>query len=536
MGLVVMNISCVMLVMARLAVSPPVDEPVAVDPFQRAAFAPVDVTMYVHVENAAQLRRELADRPIARWFQAVLGPGDVRRAWGNLAAAARMDEARLFDDCLGRSSTLMIRQPGEWALIAQADPQRMTRMMQQLKPRIREPRHGMSIAELPEQDVLIARNERIVVVGPAAHPSLLYELLSKVNDPPQSHRRMTGEKNGAEADTFDGAIALARSLGQGQIGVMVRHEPPMGGFSVAIAQVRGDEVTLKHAAKFDNAPFTHAITKLRCDFSPVLSFENHALMAFMQPTDIHDGPVESFLVASLGEGLLSGPMRQNLGDRRLIVVDEVEGRLLERPVDLLNTTFVACLQIRQREPAIQELDEQMIKVAGRINALGKGAFLVKTPHVRSMRPEEPREIDLGAAGEWFAGGFPIMQNIALTWTVAEGPQGAWYVIGSNRRSLEDVATVLRNEPVRGRALTGRYESCGVGNGVRLSRHLRSWSARAADFADPEGVDEVRSTLEMMSELAGGMQICRWQLERPSQNEMRLNVQIKLAPPESARAE
>ena len=528
MGIAVMNISCTMLMMMRLMTAPQGTDVASIDPFRLASIAPQDITLYVHVENAADLRRELSDRPIARWLEAVATKGDIRKAWNNFALAANMNESRLFDDCLGRSCTLIARNSGEWALLAQAKEERVGRLMQQFKPRVREPRHGLAICELPEQEVLIARNSHMMVVAPTSQPGLLYELLPAMES-------ISNGKTPNPTQEPSSAFALANELGSGQIGIMMRHDPPLGGFSVAIAQVSGDQLAIKHAAKFDNAPFSHGVTKLHCDFSPVMNFENRALVAFMQPTDVHDGPVETFISASLGEGLLSESMRANLGDGRLIVVDEVEGKLLERPVDMLNTTFVACLQVKQSKSAIHQLDEQMVKIAGRINALGKGAYLVKTPRVRTMRCDEPREVDLGAAGECFAGGFPIMQNIALTWTVADGPQGAWYVIGSNRQSLDEVAAVLRKASSQ-QPLMGKFDSCGVGNGIRVAKHLQSWSDRAADFADPQRVDEMRATLHLMSELAGGMQNCQWQLERPTENEMRLNVQIKLAPPESSRAE
>lgn len=529
MGVAVMNVSCLLLVMTRLVAAPQSGDAAAVDPFERAAIAPADLSLYVHIENAADLRRELADRPIARWLHAAAGTSDVHKAWIDFAKAAGMNEGRVFDDCLGRSCTLMVRDAGEWALIAQPTEDRISRLMQRLKPRVREPRHGMAIVELPEQEVLIARNSQLMVIAPKAHPALLYELMPALEAP-------SAPTPAAAPDQPQSAFLLGRELGAGQIGVMIRHDPPMGGYSVAVAQLHGDLLTIKHAATFDHAPFQHGVTKLQCDFSPVMTFENRSLVAYMQPTDIHDGPVESFITASLGEGLLSGQMRDNLGDRRLIVIGEVDGRTLEKPVDLLNTTFVACMQVKKSEPAMRQLDEHMVKLAGRMNALGKGAYLVKMPHVRAMKCDEPREVDLGAAGEWFTGGFPIMQNIALTWTVAEGPQGAWYVIGSNRQSLDEVADVLRQAPRRDQKMIGTFDSCGIGNGIRLSRHLQSWGERAADFADPQRVNELRTTLHLMSELAGGMQNCQWQLERPSQNEMRLNVQIKLAPPESSRAE
>ncbi len=92
----------------------------AARPFDAAALAPPGVTLYLHVEGGADLRARLADRPIARWARSVLAGGEVGRAWGELTAATRLDAAGLFDACLGRRATLLIRQREqavEWAVV-----------------------------------------------------------------------------------------------------------------------------------------------------------------------------------------------------------------------------------------------------------------------------------------------------------------------------------------------------------------------------------------------------------------------------------
>ena len=52
----------------------------------------------------------------------------------------------------------------------------------------------------------------------------------------------------------------------------------MGGTSAAVADVKGDRLTIRHIAKFEHAPFNRGVTKLTCDFSPVLKFKDRALM------------------------------------------------------------------------------------------------------------------------------------------------------------------------------------------------------------------------------------------------------------------
>ncbi len=503
------------------------------DPFASAENLPADVAIYIHVRGASDIRRELFDRPIARWIDSIVSAGQIHKAWSSLATAARMDEGPLFDACFGRDVTLTVRQPNQWAVITEMDEHASLALLQKLKVRVREPHSGMSLAELPEQEILLARDGTRLVIGPSKQSSLFYEILPRLMEAHSNTKSLFR----------DPAMQDTQALGGGRIAAFIRHQQPLGGISKAVGDLDGDQLTIHHAARFENAPFSHDITRLTCDFSPAFMFEDRSLLALIQPTDGGDGPLETFFAASLGQNLLSQPMRANLGDRRLIVVSETEGRRLEKPVDLLNTTVVFCIQAKDAETAADQLDSQMLKITNRIDDLGKGSFLVPTPNILHRAPGEPREVDLSAASQWFTGGFPIMRNLSLSWSVAEGPQGAWFVIGSQRQSLDEVVEVLKGQSAAnssfaaGKAPTpmfGKFENCGTGNGVRIGRHLRSWSDEAAQFVGPARQEEFRSTIRMMSDLAAGMQTCRWQLARPSTNEMRLEVQIKLAPPESAR--
>ena len=146
--------------------------PSAVDaarPFDAAALAPPEVTLYLHVEGGADLRARLTDRPIARWARSVLTGGEVGRAWQGLTAATRLDAARLFDACLGRRATLLLRQreqAAEWAVVSEVDPDQITQILVLLAPRVLSPRHQTAMLELPEQELVLARWDRLLIVGP----------------------------------------------------------------------------------------------------------------------------------------------------------------------------------------------------------------------------------------------------------------------------------------------------------------------------------------------------------------------------------
>jgi hypothetical protein len=106
-------------------------------------------------------------------------------------------------------------------------------------------------------------------------------------------------------------------------------------------------------------------------------------------------------------------------------------------------------------------------------------------------------------------------------------------VGSNPQALRETIDTLRKPCPRNDHMLGRFDSCGSVNGRRLSRHVESWSEEAQEFAQPDKVAEVRSTLRTFADLALGLQDCRWQMARPTPNSMRLDVQVRLAPAETA---
>lgn len=494
-------------------------------PFDAASIAPADVSTYVHVEEAAAMRRNLAERPIADWFNNVFESGEFFQAWTRLASAAGLSSTQLFDLCLGRRFTYLAGSDAQWVIVTEMDERAAGQLLQQLHVRMREPRSGMAVAELPEQEFIIARNGSVMVIGPSRHADLFMAVLPRIAE--------EGDHANALAARAE-LIRAARELGEGRIGVYMRHGGLLGGWSAAVADLAGDQLVIRHTAEFENAPFNHQVTSRTCDFSLALAFEDRALLTIMQPMDVGDSPLEAFLTASLGKGLISPQMRSNLKDRRLIVVGEHDGRQLEKPVDVLSATFAIGLEVNDAEPALQQLDRHMLHVARRISQVVDGSMLQPHQLPRCLASDELREVELPGVSEWFAGGFPVMQTVSLNWTVVQGPHGAWFVVASHRDSLQDVVKTLQGECPFNPRFSGKLDSVGVGNGLRIGRHLDSWIAHAEALAEPGRADELRQSLKMLSELASGLQRCHWQLARPSENEMRLEVQIELSPPGISR--
>lgn len=518
--------------------------PLSATPFAAATLAPADVTAFIHVDQASRIRKEIADRPIARWVASVLKNGQFAAAWHRLAQSANLRDEDLFDFAVGERFTLLIRvtkdadNSFEWALITGVNSERATEILRTLRVRVREPRADFAIAELPEEDILLGRDEHHLVVGPIGQSKLFYEVLPRLRD--------RNQPSLADEPFF----ASAGELGQGCAGAFFRHSADMGGgWSCMVANLKGDQLAIRHAGHFSASPFMRGMTKLCCDCSPVKSFEQRSLVATIEPTDIGDGPVESFLSATLHDGLVSKSMRDNVGDRRLMVIGEEDVRLAQKqfriptdgrkpvetpPAVVQMPTLVTCIELKDKDIAPDQLDWQMERLTRHINELGQGSFLVEVPFACRFKPGEPRHIDLAPAMEGFGGGFPVMKGVSLNWTIADGPNGSWFVIATHPQSMNEVVKMLKAGSEKDARFVGRFESAGTANGQRIGRHMENWSEQAADIAPPGKAESLKLTLKLMSQLAAGMQTCRWQMSRPTEKDVRLDVQVTLSPPESTR--
>jgi hypothetical protein len=498
---------------------------------------PADVTVFAFVEDAVDIRQELAPRPISRWVNGLLNEGAVGEAWAGLARGAGMSESELFDLCFGRGFCFASRPAGqaesaEWVVTARLEESAARDLLRRMKARVREPRFGLAVSQLPEQRLLLANDGELIVIGPEAQPALFDDVLQRIG---------AADLDGAglatlasDADLRQRAPELLEGMDGARVAVFVRHERPLGGCSLIVADIRGEAVRVRHAGRFDNPLFTSPITRLTCDFSPVAEFQDKSLVALMQPRDVGEGPVETFLSASLGGGLVSAEMRKNLADRRLLIVGEQDGRQLPDPSDILTTTFVAAMELKDPSIAVGQLDDQMIRLTRSMNNLHKGAMVIEPPNVRALTPCEPRHVDLGEAGKWFSGGFPVMKTVSLNWGVANGPHGAWFVVGSHPLALRETVQTLNTSDGRSlKAMRGKFDSCGVANGLRVGRHIENLSDEAQAFTEPEDLDKVRSGLQILSDLACGVQSCRWQMARPTVTSVRLDVDITLAPAQTS---
>jgi len=496
-------------------------------PFDTAGIAPRDVTVFVQLEQGGHVRRNLAARPVARFFDRLLTAGNLQEAWHRLAAHARVDDAALLDLWLGRRCTLLIRRGGDgsdWALLTEVERDTAADIIKRLEPKRLAPRWGLPVAELPEHGLLVAADGSQYVIGPIA-PGRLFD---------QTLRCLAGDELAFQSLASDPAMKQAHTLGNGCMQVFMRHEPPLGGWSAVVADLDGDQLNLRHLGRFETAPFQRPVTRLQIDLAPLKAFRDHALLAFIEPIDVTDGPFTGFLEAMLGEPLVSEAMRRNFRDVQIITVGEVEGRGEPHRTDMRLPTLAVAVRAEHADEAEAQLDAHAADLIHAVNRLGEGTSTVCIPDVNLWKPGQPRHVDLQPAIRAFADDFPLMRSVSLDWTVSNGSLGDFYVVATHPQELQEVVRALNAAP-SGDEDPRCWTNCGFLNGRRIAVHLHSYCEQVVALAaeDPEEVVALRDTLLTAADLARGIEFCEWRARRRSATVLELEIELTLSRPDSA---
>ncbi len=503
------------------------------DPFRTACMVPADVRVYLHVDGVADVRAQLLGRPLARWADTLLASGQLGDAWGRLAEAVDVDEAHLFDVCFGRSATLILRgreESAEWAVLTEVDPGEISNLLGRLSPRVLGPSRRLSILHLRTHELLVARRGRQLLIGPWPASRLFNELVPNLI--------MAPEESLASCE----ALADARELGPGCAGLFVRHSPlkgrageagGVGGWSVVVADLKGNRMTIRHAARFENAPFARPVIRHQWEMTPIQRFEETTILAFIEPMQHGGGPIDAFARAGLGKAAMTPQMRANLGPRQITTFSDLDGRLQDPPFDLRLPTVARIYEVRDPHNAWGQLDQHMLGLIQRIDGLRGDGEPLDLPDPWSFEPDKPRRVEIGTLARWLFGDIPGVDRVTLNWTIQSGPQGHWAIIATSPGHLNAMAAALASEPV-GEPRLGQWASCGTFNGRQLAEHLRSWRDQSGLLVDPPDLGALREGLQMIWMLTEGIERGRWRLWRPSDNRMRLDAELTLSPRDSAR--
>lgn len=498
-------------------------------PFADAQFVPADVTVFVHIENGAALRKQLAQQPVGSLMANQLGDELLGEASSQLVKLSGKTAPELFDTLLGSCFTL-VTQRGEneprWTIITRVSPESMNELRRAWRVQRQLPKNGFALSLLPEQDILLAERGETVIIGPRTNATLLETIVSAQNEPLKNS--LADQPKFAER---------AAALGSGRCAIYITNGESVGGSSLFIADLNGSSVRLKQSAQFDRPPFSRDVTKLNCDFSIVRNFERDQLFTIIEPTDIGPTQQESFVYQMLGDVSGASELQKVTGPRRIFTIGEEEGRLREIPEDVLAPVPAVAIEIDGDKYTIAQLDVRMTRIATALNDVKDGALLIDVPPPHAFKAGHARRIDLSPVAESFTGGFPIMRNVSLNWRIVESDGepsgGAWCVIAGSPQELDSVVKSLETPCKKESRLIGTFDSVGSINGVRVSQQLSTWKNVAGKLAPQGEQQQFTQAIDLLSQLAGGAERICWQMRRPARNEMLLDVQIKLREEPSA---
>jgi hypothetical protein len=500
--------------------------------FQAAELAPADVDVYLHISNAAALRAQLSQRPLATWLAARLDGGELRDAWKRLARAVGREPDAFFDRLLGQDATLLMRlprftQPGfakpDWVVISRvADAADLIKPLPQV---IRGPVNGLSIRDVIEHDLQIAVNRQWLLIGPGRDGALFDDVVARI-----------GREVAQPTLAADSAIAEARQLpaapGPCAVAAYIRHAPPMGGWSAAVMGLDGDHMLVRHIAFFDHAPFTTPVTSRQFDLAPVRALGDRSLLALIEPTDAGDGLLTTFLKTQVPLVALEPPV--NLGARRIWIVSETDARLAAPREDLLRPTLTRCDEVSDHHVALARLDHSM----QRLGALQRDqvetfepfagvedASAAMMPRIRHASLDDDLRAALGPG--------LLFDDVSLNWCCIGGSQGEWAIISTSSLAVGDAIKALSAPIAAEERRCGPWANAGVVRGRRLAQHLQSWvdHPRLMNELADASAGELKKSLAMIIQLADTIDDASWSMQRPRADRMRLDVDIRLAPPE-----
>ncbi len=495
------------------------------DLFDDADLAPADVDIYVHVTDPVRWRSELQDRPIAHWATRMLGAGMAPAAFERLSDAAGLAPERFFDITFGESFTFMARNDAagaQWVVLTVVDVDVSRQIIKRLNPRTRLGQN-IAIFTVPEHQLVLAQKGRLLLVGPEPRSGLFDEVIRNLSAP---QRARLGDEP---------SIVKARTLGCGDAAVVLRHAPPLGGWSSLVAELDAPKITVRYAADFENTPFASPPPTQRWDARPIGRFEEQALAVLMEPVDNDLSPKNAFEQALFGEATVSAELRSAIGPRQITVLSNIDLGLASPPERLLLPTFSRAIEVRQDlSRAIRMFDDQMIRYIGAMNSWGDGAFEIEVPDLAELAADDPRRVEVGSdAAAFFVGELPGLEHISLNWQAVDAPQSKWLVVASHPDHLNRMAATLR-EPDLGEELINQWQHCACVAGQELATQLDSIRIHAPGLAKVGQEVEFADSLLFLSEWSAGFEKCRWRMLRPCENTVRIDAELVLTPPDSPR--
>jgi len=507
----------------------------AAPPWSRCDLLPADVDLYVHVDDAAGLRRQWAAMPLLAAVRAAFIDERVSALWSNLARNLGRSEAQCFDQLLGRDLIFAMRHEGdrsEWLLVTEMDAATVDHLFNGLGGR----HLGGGFLEFPAQGVVATWRDSGLYIAPSVDSTLLRSALDRVFGPRGSKQDPQRIAQDAAASPPPDRLSEHRLLRDAaswpdsRAQIFVRHSTPMAGESVIAFDCRDRSVKVRQRGRLAEelrAPVTPAPPPLRREV--LRRFDTVALAGSISQQS--SGTISALWAPWLPEARACEGFRRNLGDRWMVLVGEVDGdSRVPCRVPAVAVAFEVrevCLGRRQHE----ELVARAIQCANARwgKALG-GAIPVPEP-AACTDIEAPRHCDLNRTLRNACTDHPLVRTCSLHWRTVEGGDGNWQVYATHREWLDRVAQALEPKVRPEDAPVNEDAPSGFLDTRATASLIEGWGDSADQFyaSDPA---RFRDAVALVASMLRGIERVRWQVDRPECSIIETTLSIELAQPSS----
>jgi tRNA(Ile)-lysidine synthetase-like protein len=334
---------------------------------QALAAAPADATAWIRVRDGQALFASPEARALASKFASALLDDAAGTRWAGLAARLGWTDVEAFDRLLGRDVRVVLRTgrglPTDWALLTTISDDDMGHLVRSLRPSI----GANARFELPEDSLRLAYRDGWLTIGPLPQAVAVPDA-----DAPAATRRSLfddlADRGAIPTEPPKDAVTLERALASrgiadippGRVSSAFRIGAPFEAACAVGADIVDGELKASVRGAFAEAPFP-GLASAMLDISVLARFASTAIVASVDPISRDVAPDDAPLVAIVPEIVPHGTFRANLGERRLIVVGDLDGATRTRKSAMRVPEIAVAYEVDDAQQARDDQDAYVAK-------------------------------------------------------------------------------------------------------------------------------------------------------------------------------
>ncbi|MGI9013292.1 MAG: hypothetical protein ACR2GY_03485 [Phycisphaerales bacterium] len=493
---------------------------------------PRDVSVFINIRDVSALERRLGGSTLGDALRNTIAGSEIGKSWESFARTVRMDDAELIQLMFSGSCTLAMRPQEQdadaahdWLVMTHMTDNSWSELAHHARFRVHRPLHSVPVRALPDQQLRFAHvNDRLLFA-----PLDADDTISLFGD----SLAMLRSKHAESLTDSPGWRDLAR-LRDADVHVLIRHQPPTEGFSVAAVTFDESGLRIEHRSRLSRTavgdpprPITFA-----CDRLPQI--RGDGIAAIVHPRTTPSGQLATFFRAQMPADSLPRSLTARTGERMVwrVSAPAAAGDPLQVTLSIEATSL---------DGAAEDLDRFMTGVVSMLHTLARQPAPAADVHrFEKLAQDACRSMDVGKSlaiifpDHASLARMPLCWRIVETETFGDDVSRGWMLIGTSVEHVNGSADVLR------RALDGAEHSVQV-SGLAASIDAPQAAAIASLLAEKlnDAEDEASDAASLMSMAAGLLRAAgeiAVSLEMPARGRIHSTWLISLQPAEAPNVE